>query len=341
MHLLRGDASAYSTFSKPPRPPKPKSSTTLFLDVQLHTKFHQILNLRSAVSKARHSLRAILTIGDTGATISISGLRRIFIKLVKLEIPIQVKMGKGSALATHIGIIEWNFLVPHLKRFNYNTLCELGLYCVDFRDLTIISISRWEAMGLTFVSNRHNTYVIPDCDTGDDRLPRRLTDSFIASHRIICFTKSSNGLNTVLAIPTSDVQGDRFDFLTGERYQLTSHIFTSLDRAVQGRSSQNLLSYLDLSSRVVLSLATITTGVLHATKFLIPYVDFYHGRAVTSTLSKPLRLKCIGGFDNDPQSRRIFSRNHPHATSLDDCNHPGVASLLLKAMLAIITNLMS
>ena len=118
-----------------------------------------MLGTRAHARSLRRRLRRIQGIGDTGATISVTGIRRHFLFLVPLVRPVQIKMGKGSAMATHIGPIEWNFELPRTPDTFY-TIPELVLFCEDFRDLTIYSLSSWDTNSMTYVQNSHTRYVV-------------------------------------------------------------------------------------------------------------------------------------------------------------------------------------
>ena len=164
----------------------------------------------------------VRVICDGGSTVSITHNKLMFApgKLVKLKTPSKISMGKGSTLATHVGIIEFNIPIND-KCTKFWTISEIGLYCPDFT-VTIASLPTWERHCTASISSRHGRYLVSH--TGKDVtslvVPLVSNSDILKNFRHMTINKESSGLSILEAIPTSKLPTNsiRTDFTTGEPY---------------------------------------------------------------------------------------------------------------------------
>ena len=317
----------------PPRPPKPKENPgiTLLLNIVLKSSIQRLLNTQTAARKHLDESGQVLSIGDTGATVSISGLKRLFRVLVPLLVPVTIVMGKGTAAATHLGIIDWNWYSP-LRRC-YFTVCEFGLWCKDFKDLSIISISSWEKLDIVYFTSRSTRYAMSPYNRTDRFIPTELEEQDHHRHNILLFTRADSGLSTITMIPNKLLETDipRIDFVTGKPYvfdsrrvtMLHAHIINSarakLARQAHPATPQTLHMLFD-NATLALSKASFTD----TPSFPITYGEAYHGQGVIAMMEKQLGLRCLWGHDNSSVASKIWCSKHPQATHFDSCDDPGI-----------------
>ena len=296
--------SGYGGYRRPSRPPKPKTlRNKANYHIYLENKYTYDMILAAAphARLARKSKAVIHVIMDTGATISITGLRRLFRILVQLLHPVIIKMGKGTATATEIGIIEWTIQHP-TRRNTYYIIPEIVLYCEDFRDITIVSISSWEKHNITYVQNRHNKYVESPAGKQLPSLPRQLSRADLENHSIITCHRSPNGLSIINHVQRHNLPKDasKVNFLIGGRYEFDYNLVRALD-GVSGKANINFT----LCEGAHLTIMHLVQHRLHDT--VIPFCDLYHGGSVMDRVKGDLNLQNVGGYDNSPPAllRRV------------------------------------
>ena len=311
--------------------------SALVFDVCLTSEFDDVLTTRSAARSIRRSVRRILGIGDTGATMSVTGIKRHFVKLVPLLVPTTIVMGKGTAQATHIGIVEWNFDMPG-HQGHYFVICELVLYCADFRDLTIYSLSSWNDNGVVCLQGSDVRYAVSTNGVTSRFVPWQLAAGDSTSYRMVIFRRAANGLSVADTVPTHDLPTDavRLDFHTGEPYTLKQ---PTIDRLQRAASTGRRPYVIKEAAHFAIALASAVAEAASAPT-PVPYGYFYHGKGFDDGNGDDLQrlgLHYVGGHDNCPASLTIQRRRHPNALSLDDCDHPGVFTVLRNIDLAIYT----
>ena len=303
---------------------------TVRLHLSLSATEEQIYSVLPT-SRSLRKLGRITLIVDSGATVPITGLKRLFRVLVKLRVPIVIVLGKGTATATHIGIVELNFPAPGDKKFY--SLAQIFLYCCDFKDLNIISVSRLAHHHITYVQNDHNDYLLNTNGLTSNYIPNKLTSKDHRAYRIIdC--RRQGGLTVTDHVRTDDLPSGstRIDFMSGQPYKFDDTIVLRLHKLADHSPSINYT----LQEGAHLAVCTV---LLQSTLpgELIPYGDFYHGRAVMNEIDRDLGLESVGGYDNAPDALRIYRQRNPNALSLEDCKDPRVTTVLERSALAVYT----
>ena len=323
-----------SPHRRPIRPPKPKDKGQLLLYLNNKYNYDRILSIKSTSRSTRRTQRLITVIVDSGATVSVTGLRRLFRVLIKLSNSITIVLGKGTAVATHIGIVTWNFRRHSSpSAISYYSFSEIVLYCEDFRDLTILSVSRLERHRITYVQNWHSKYLINTAGMTSNCVPNELTPADLRAHRIIT-CRRDGGLTVCYHRPSEDLPAgaECVDFMTGRPYKFDNTLVLRLHKLAY--NSPKVHCALQEGAHLAVHTAFLRSV---PSERLIPYGDFYHGRGVMNEVDKELGLVSVGGYDNAPEALQIYRARNPTALSLEDCTDPRVPTVLERCEIAIYT----
>ena len=279
-----------------------------------------------------------MVIGDSGATVSITGLRRIFKVLFKLCTPVPIIMGKGRALATHIGIVEWNFPVPGRNK-DFYTIPEYVLYCEDFKHLTILSVAVWTSHPITYIQSgrmRCLVYTGKLIDTSNNKALVGLATGDLTRFRVIEFSRAASGLTVASHHPSASLPhgSTRTSFLTGKPYSFSHE---HIDRLTQSKGIDATVREEIMTTAHHAMCTVLLNSVSGAAP--VKYVDFYHGRGTVNDVEEQyqLPLLCVGGYDNSGNALSVWRKRNPGAVSLESCDDPRVTQLITSAELAIMT----